>query len=507
MHAGLNRLLELIRVNPQDTLLVDRFLILASDLKENERVDVTLGLSEALLRKNPSKAIDLAYMVYKARPGDFEPLEIMVEGLENLGRYGKATVLRQQLENVKKAKSTNLDAVDRVIDDSIIVIGKELDLLAKQPSPRIHRTVLEDRKEILDQKDEQKKIPSENIKRTIDSWEGVNIAKASDQLNQFAHPTVPGDQLSEVVVPGINDLNSDLIHSMRSASGGLDDKSELSVSADENLLSQRSENVDSGLSSASFQKQSGRDSVDFQNNNSVFRPVAVERNEFSSDREESKSSNQSVQSDLQSKVAYGVPAMPAHLDDQYAYENRDHLSRFLDRNASISESNKYSDSKRQNDNFRKLSFRAKPKDDPNLLLEFERQIDAKNWDVVWSTIETHWHLGGSHAVMEICKRKGLERVDLRFMGWWLDMLIGLGRNFQAFSEAKKLLQDQPHVTFARAMYPRLKLSLSGLGLKIQPWTETDGVVTLIRGLSNAKIATPAGIAITNKNTDKHKRAV
>ena len=132
MHAGLSRILDLIRVNPQDTLLVDRFLILAADLHEEERVDVTLSLSEALLRKNPRRSIELAHMVYKARPGDTQPLELMVEGLENLGRYGKATVLRQHLEKVKKAKDTNPGLAQRVVDESVAAIDREL-LLFGQP--------------------------------------------------------------------------------------------------------------------------------------------------------------------------------------------------------------------------------------------------------------------------------------------------------------------------------------------------------------------------------------
>lgn len=135
MHPGLHRLLDLIRVNPQDSLLVDRFLILAADLDESTRVDATLGLSEALLRKNPRRAIELAHMVYKARPGESQPIELMVEGLENLGRYGKATVLRAELEKVRKARETNPGVAGDVTEASVITIDKELQFLAAVEIP------------------------------------------------------------------------------------------------------------------------------------------------------------------------------------------------------------------------------------------------------------------------------------------------------------------------------------------------------------------------------------
>jgi hypothetical protein len=153
--AGLKRMLELIRSNPQDTLLVDRFLVLASDLSDDEKADLTLGLSEALLRKNPRRAIEVAHMLYRARPSDHQPLQIMVEGFENLGRYGKATVLRQHLENVKKARATNPGHVEKVVQESIVAIDRELMLLSQQPAAQSVKI------------EEPKKIVSQQAKTSI----------------------------------------------------------------------------------------------------------------------------------------------------------------------------------------------------------------------------------------------------------------------------------------------------------------------------------------------------
>lgn len=134
VHAGLRRLLDLIKVNPNDGLLVDRFLVLVADLAEVDRAGLTLELARVVLRKNPRKAIELAHMVFKHRPEEPKPLELMIEGLEILGRYGKATVLRQQMLKVQKLgdqavpQSNRPSAAERAetLTDSVAAVDREL---------------------------------------------------------------------------------------------------------------------------------------------------------------------------------------------------------------------------------------------------------------------------------------------------------------------------------------------------------------------------------------------
>ena len=63
---GLARLLDIIKSNPTDTVLVDRFLVLAADTPEYERVDAVLRLGGALIQTAPRRAIEVSWMVYKS---------------------------------------------------------------------------------------------------------------------------------------------------------------------------------------------------------------------------------------------------------------------------------------------------------------------------------------------------------------------------------------------------------------------------------------------------------
>lgn len=196
MHPGLHRLLDLIRVNPQDSLLVDRFLILAADLEEGTRVDATLGLSEALLRKNPRRAIELAHMVYKARPGESQPIELMVEGLENLGRYGKATVLRAELEKVRKARETNPGIAVEVTQASVMTIDKELKFLAGVEVPSTPPTL--DQDQAIEQRDDiaqiepaVKKIKFDPSSRSDEATIQLNEMKVQPEILSFGQALSP----------------------------------------------------------------------------------------------------------------------------------------------------------------------------------------------------------------------------------------------------------------------------------------------------------------------------
>ncbi len=470
MHPGLKRILDLVRVNPQDSLLVDRFLILASDLKEEERSEVTLGLSEALLRKNPSKAIDLAYMVYKARPGDYQPLEIMVEGFENLGRYGKATVLRQQLDKVKKARTINPGSMDKVVNDSIVAIDRELLMLAQPPAPKIHKIhkpakkssekePVEEGKKIEDVKKPEPEpervpevkieIPSESVSTTgSNPWKGIDLEDIGDNFHRVAHPTVPEAVEFKIVDDNVQPFR------MEEASPA--------VAAIEPLQDQT--------------------------------PVEEESISFTNKDDAVAEDNVKVS---EKSVSFGVPGIPAYLENDFEFGNPYEIKR-KDPNEEACADSEISEDKPASKSERSKKVRLlkqNTKSPEYAIEEFEQCVVSKNWEGAWKLIERHWSTGGYYDIMIVVKNLRAERIDLRFMGWWLDTLIKLDRPFQAYAEAKILLHDQPHIAFARSMFPRIQAALAALGKRKIDWHEHEGVIALLKKLSPKTLDSPGSLAV------------
>ncbi len=103
MSPGLMRMLQLIDINTNDSMLVDRFLVLAADMPEHEKLEATLKLARTLLKKAPRKAMDVAWMVYNSSLRDGESLDLIAEAFEKLGKRAKADVIRSELKRINNA--------------------------------------------------------------------------------------------------------------------------------------------------------------------------------------------------------------------------------------------------------------------------------------------------------------------------------------------------------------------------------------------------------------------
>jgi len=97
---GLVRMLEMISANFKDSMLVDRFLVLASDMPEHEKVEATLQLARTLQKKSPRKAMEIAWMVYNSSLSDAESLAVIADAFDGLGKQGKADIVRSELKRI-----------------------------------------------------------------------------------------------------------------------------------------------------------------------------------------------------------------------------------------------------------------------------------------------------------------------------------------------------------------------------------------------------------------------
>lgn len=468
MLVGLSRILDLIRVNPHDSLLVDRFLILASDLHEDDRADVTLSLSEALLRKSPRRAVELAHMVYKVRPFETEPIELMVEGLENLGRYGKATVLRQHLEKVKRAKETNPGEVQKAVEDSVAAIDRELLLLA-QPSSS---------PEPENPRDAKRQTPPKKAKQTP----AIPVTKIdSEDMKSL----IVGRKRSETKPPVISDSV------VEGGATGLpeDSKSSLSLEVPELQI---------GLAPGEFEaiRESKTSMVD---TGPSYRKLLEDRTQF--DHEPQAERAPGVPDYRSNQPTHeGIPSLAANRDEGHIESHKPttheaEAARVMPLVFDLPPPDP--GLKRQEDLTRAaFSARIEPSLD-QVLAEFASLRDQKDWAGLWQLIENHWRGGGTGEVVEMARTVRLYQLDLRFAGWWLDTLMRDRRPREALALGLRIIQQDPHMSVARALFPRLEKCLRLLGHGSTQWVESDGVLALLRKLKDESRGLSAPIVILN----------
>lgn len=435
MHAGLLRILDLIRVNPQDTLLVDRFLILSSDLKQDERAIATLSLSEALLRKNPRRAIELAHMVYKATPGETEPLELMVEGLENLGRYGKATVLRQHLENLKQARQTNPGMIKKAVDDSVIAVDRELLQMEQSVSPEVKEIPSKTPKSLA-----SFDLPSSsmfNVRPPVPDHLIADPQPASLKRTTRSDvvPKAPAKLNLEPPAAVKNDFFAEEKNRIPSIS--IDLSQEFAASAQKPLPSEALPEISKGV--PAYRSRQGSDGI----------PSLFTETDDSRWREPSSSQDESAEE---------RPAQPPRQEPIRSADATSHQQ---------------------------------------TLEDFKYLMASQDWEGLWTLIQLYWKFGGTGEVVDLAKKAKLYQVDLRFVGWWLDSLMIDRRPREAFALATKILREQPHIAVAKVLYPRFAKCARVLGFRDLEWSEASGVLSLLKLVKDENIGTAAAIAIFN----------
>ncbi len=468
MRAGLQRILELIRVNPDDTLLVDRFLILAADLIEGERADVTLTLSEALLRKNPRRSIELAHMVYRFRPGDAQPLEIMAEGMDNLGRYGKATVIRQQIKKVKEARETTPDVAKSIIEDSMTALEREIVLLgsgswvdeeskrnslkrSSKPLPPPMPVLELDALSMMPAHGQPKfsldfdvSHPPERLKRTTMS--PILVDKKPNVVTDV-------ESLVEVAMERPRTLQEGVPDFQRVPESRVNDSADINGTSDIEKSFDVFDSLDHGVTSVSVP---GPVIVPVSDSLPVSLPVS-----------------EPVDSNRASVVSIVNPAV---LRDGHLVSNAS-IHYGMPTNIPINISINIVDW---------LSAKASDKriDDIVILLN---EADHKKKD---------------RSLYESIRHLKLDQLDMRIKVWCMDQLILSRRPRLAIIEMREMLRAEPHFGMAKILWPLIRKACEDLGvLWDKPWQEEDGPWQLLKRLSDQELSrATTSIILDRKST-------
>ena len=81
------------------------------------------------------------------------------------------------------------------------------------------------------------------------------------------------------------------------------------------------------------------------------------------------------------------------------------------------------------------------------------------------------------------------------MGWWLDALVFDRRPRYALVLMIELLREQPHMSLAKVLIDRIQNTLKLLGFHQVAWSESEGILALLRKLDLTKLQRPAAVAI------------
>ncbi len=105
MSIGLRKILSQIKFDATNQQLVDRYLKLVAEMaSEQEKVEHVLALANAVIESDPFLSLQLTQMVFSFDPQQIQALEIAVKALEDLGRFAKAEVLRNEMHRLEQEK-------------------------------------------------------------------------------------------------------------------------------------------------------------------------------------------------------------------------------------------------------------------------------------------------------------------------------------------------------------------------------------------------------------------
>ena len=384
MGPGLARMLDMITKAPADTMLVDRFLVLASDIPEFDRAEATLKLARALTGDLPRRSLEIAWMVYKSGLKDSEALQVVCDALEKINRPNKAQLIRAELRRIANMK-----------------ISPEARGKARQ---------------------------------TIEDQVTTTLAGSGD---------VPVSDTAEVTRSELLPLIVDELHDVQKSS---------QINSDQEPPPKDSA-VDQSKADEPV-KHSGK--ITFLDPVDAAKVARI-----------SRAANSEVSDGIPEAIPPKEPSR--HLSGVRAENDLSIATRFSVRRdgatPNSSSETKYS------------AHRSA------LTLEERRQrlqelVKAEEWESVLEMLSHSFSDAKDVWLLELFEKGQLSRIDVRFAGWWVDILTAVKQERRAFRFILKKLSQEPHLAWARALWPKILVIVSNLDLEPIHWREGDGVLAL-----------------------------
>lgn len=385
MGPGLAKILELINASPDDSMLVDRYLVLAADMPEFERAEATLELAKSLLPQDPRRSMEISWMVYKSSLRDNESLEMIARALEALGKQTKGEMLRSEMMRLNN---------ETLSDDA----------------RKLARLTIEEH------------VTSTLAGRDVLQW-------SLDDKTQQSDPSMAQFDLGgsfENEGPSLNGLAAPM------ATLRMDEPSRDEVRAARGRPAQ----VVAQLNDEPKETHGSIARVSV-NAPGAGIPEAIPR------KEPSRHPANEMELDRQSARRDGGEEVPRQsIPEQVQGPRPELLSR--------------------EEAHKRLAL----------------LIAAEKWDAVYRLLAEEFVSADDKLLLPLFQRYKLERIDLRFAEFWIDILLAAHQERRALRYIIQKLSEEPYLAWARMVYPKLDLIRKSLDLTAVDWREADGVFAL-----------------------------
>ena len=362
MGPGLAKILELIDANPADSMLVDRYLILASDIPEHERVDATIQLASSLLKRNPRRALEVAWMLYKSSLRDMDSLELISQALDDLDKSNKAAIIRSEMKRINNHQ----------LSDDV---------------KRLARLTIEEHvtNTILGRDNGVQWNPNENTQSQQISFAEFNLDGSVPKQEPLVSSFVETQQIDSL----IDDLRLEPVPA---------------------------------------------------------RFVQTPKQE----------ANASVARVSAATPGAGIPeAIPPKEPSKHSIGM---FSRVVNH---VTEHNEAS--------FRPIEESRK---------RLKSLVAAEKWDGVYNLLQEAFSTADDKILLNLFQQHKLAQIDLRYAEFWIDILIAAKQERRALRYILQKLNEEPHLAWARMVYPKIKIIRESLDLTSFEWHEAEGVSAL-----------------------------
>jgi hypothetical protein len=105
-------------------------------------------------------------------------------------------------------------------------------------------------------------------------------------------------------------------------------------------------------------------------------------------------------------------------------------------------------------------------------------VKAEEWESVLELLSHSFVDANDRTLLEVFEQNKLSRIDVRFAGWWVDLLTASKQERRALRFMLQKLADEPHLAWARMFWPKVPALVEGLDLEPFEWRESDGVSAL-----------------------------
>jgi hypothetical protein len=105
-------------------------------------------------------------------------------------------------------------------------------------------------------------------------------------------------------------------------------------------------------------------------------------------------------------------------------------------------------------------------------------VAAEKWDGVYNLLQEAFSTADDKILLSLFQQHKLAQIDLRYAEFWIDILIAAKQERRALRYILQKLNEEPHLAWARMVYPKIKIIRESLDLTSFEWHEAEGVSAL-----------------------------